>query len=118
MNVGKKTSRCSSFSTTWAWNSRRRHPTPVGWHALLMRRGKQVAVKRFLLSSGILFSLVSQPASAQLPAQHFISVRHDNDYLNLAGKGTDEYYTSDLHVQYSWLSRSGRSILDKVLISP
>src|SRR5882762_6696730 len=43
----KKTSRCSSFSTTWAWNSRRRHPIPVGWHALLMRRGKQVAVKRF-----------------------------------------------------------------------
>jgi lipid A 3-O-deacylase len=73
--------------------------------------------------TGMLFFLLTAavaPAHAQdvpLP-QHFISIQHDNDLLNPAGQETDEYYTAGTYLKYSFLSRTDRNLLNKILFSP
>ncbi|HTI08301.1 MAG TPA: lipid A deacylase LpxR family protein [Puia sp.] len=52
-----------------------------------------------------------------IPAQHYLSLRHDNDFFNVAGAGTDEYYTSGIYLEYSFLARRN-NILNKILFSP
>jgi len=53
-----------------------------------------------------------------IPAQHYLTLRHDNDFFNVAGQGTDEYYTSGIYLYYSFLGRRHRNILNKGLFSP
>jgi lipid A 3-O-deacylase len=81
-------------------------------------------MKRFLsmLTLGALLSLTKedtygQDSSVFIP-QHFLSLRHDNDYLNLALQGTDKYYTAGIYLQYSFISPAHKNILNKILYSP
>ena len=63
-------------------------------------------------------SVFSQGRRDSLPAQHYITLRHDNDFLNLAGMGTDEYYSAGLYIEYSFADRSAGNILHSFLYSP
>jgi hypothetical protein len=47
--------------------------------------------------------------------QHYFTLRHDNDFLNLAGQGTDRYYTAGAFLEYSFLAK--KNLLEKLLIS-
>ena len=53
-----------------------------------------------------------------IPAHHYLTLRHDNDFFNVAGQGTDEYYTAGIYIQYSFLGRRHRNLLNKILFSP
>ena len=73
-----------------------------------------------ILGLGILINLACRHVYGQetvLP-QHYLSLRHDNDYLNLAGHGTDQYYTAGNYLKYSFLSPAHRNILNKIFFSP
>ena len=52
-----------------------------------------------------------------LKVQHFIFVQHDNDFLNITGNETDEYYTGGFNLQYGFLNKSD-NILKKILFAP
>jgi hypothetical protein len=41
-------------------------------------------------------------------AEHYFTLRHDNDFLNISGHGTDRYYTGGLFLEYSFLNRKNR----------
>jgi len=49
---------------------------------------------------------------------HLVTVGMDNDFLNIADKGTDEYYTAGIYLQYGFASNSPKNILRKILPLP
>src|ERR1700682_888243 len=73
-----------------------------------------------LVTLPLVFLLVNKKTCSQssFPAQHYFSIRHDNDFLNLAGQGTDRYYSSGIYIQYSFLSPAHGSVMNKTLFSP
>jgi lipid A 3-O-deacylase len=52
-----------------------------------------------------------------LKIQHFVFIQHDNDFLNITGNETDEYYTGGFNLQYGFLNKSD-NILTKILFAP
>ncbi|MDR3714247.1 MAG: lipid A deacylase LpxR family protein [Puia sp.] len=74
-----------------------------------------------VLLAGILSCWMPLKGEAQdsLSSQHFFSVRVDDDFLNLAGQGTDRYYTGGDYYRYSFLAAAGKKrLLRKILYSP
>jgi hypothetical protein len=54
-----------------------------------------------------------------LSSQHFLAIGFDDDFLNVAGEGTDRYYTGGDYLRYSFLAVAGRgNVLRKILYSP
>lgn len=51
-------------------------------------------------------------------AQHYISVGHENDFLNVVGLRTDQYYTGGVFIHYGVYTRSGNGLVSKILIAP
>lgn len=58
-------------------------------------------------------------AQDSLPSQHFLAIGFDDDFLNVAGQGTDQYYTGGDYLRFSFLAVAGRrNLLRKILYSP
>lgn len=53
-----------------------------------------------------------------IPPQHYLTFRHDNDFLNIVMQGTDRYYTAGTYIEYSFLGRRRGNVFNKVLFSP
>lgn len=86
-----------------------------------MQRKMPAFWKWTALVAAILVIGMPLTGSAQdtLPPQHFFSIRIDDDFLNLAGQGTDRYYTGGDYFRYSILTGVGKkNMFRKVLYSP
>lgn len=73
------------------------------------------------LVAGILYSCAPLTGAAQdsLSSPHFFSMRIDDDFLNVAGEGTDRYYTGGDYLGYSFPDAAGKmKVLRKILYSP
>ncbi len=64
--------------------------------------------------------LVRVPVVAQdTPrVQNYISVGHENDFLNAVGLRTDQYYTGGVFLQYGLYKKTGTGLVSKILFAP
>ena len=76
-----------------------------------------VNAQRIALFIASLFIWGNSFSQDSLKMQHFIFVQHDNDFLNITGNETDEYYTGGFNLQYGFLNKSD-NILKKILFAP
>ncbi len=86
-----------------------------------MKKKRPAFWKWATLVAGVLSIWMPLKGAAQdsLSSQHFFSIRIDDDFLNLAGQGTDRYYTGGDYFRYSFLSVAGKkNMLRKILYSP
>jgi hypothetical protein len=62
----------------------------------------------------------SRSACGQDSISHlrYFSIGHDNDFVNIGGNGTDEYYTGGFYLRYAFLNSSRKNVLRKILYAP
>jgi len=62
----------------------------------------------------LLLSIVKASAQNIIMPAHMVTIRHDNDFLNLFGGGTDEYYTAGMVLKYGFNNSSPKNIFRKI----
>jgi lipid A 3-O-deacylase len=73
---------------------------------------------RKLTFIGALLAQLSVFGQDSAGVQHYLSVGHENDFLNAIGPHTDQYYTGGAFLYYGHYKKSSRSLADRILVAP